>query len=129
MKNKDWNKPVLLKNNGPHIKVPLIAFASYHDFLLMFSYPIADKWVCIHIGNSSAHIGQTHSRFPKYLWLLTMNARHIKLTSLIFFLLTTTSPTHHQHLLLKEKKTCNNFAYINRNFYLLEIQGKIFNLF
>ena len=24
-----------------------------------------DKWVWIHIGNSSAHIGQTHSRFPK----------------------------------------------------------------
>ena len=27
------------------------------------------KWVYIQIGNDSGHIGQTHSQFPKYLWM------------------------------------------------------------
>ena len=30
--------------------------------------------VCIHIGNSSGHIWQTHSRFPKCLWMLDTQA-------------------------------------------------------
>ena len=41
----------------------------YHDFLLMLLSPNGVKWVCIHTGNSSGYIGQTHSRFPKYLWM------------------------------------------------------------
>ena len=33
-----------------------------------FNHQLWVKWVCIHIGDSSGHIGQTHLRFPKYLW-------------------------------------------------------------
>ena len=34
----------------------------------LFLPPIVKGYV-IDIGNSSGHIGQTHSRFPKYLWM------------------------------------------------------------
>ena len=38
-------------------------------FYLCFIHILWPKWVCIHIGNSSGHIGQTHSRSRKYLWM------------------------------------------------------------
>ena len=65
--NQDLNTTVHLKNNGRHIKVPLIFW-----FLIMasnwgFCHQLWVKWECIHIGKSSEHIGQTHSRFPKCL--------------------------------------------------------------
>ena len=40
------------------------------SFYLRFYHQLWVKWLCIDIGNSSGHIGQTHSRFPKYLWML-----------------------------------------------------------
>ena len=58
-----------LKNNGPHIKVPLIFWLLIMTFNLCSYHQLWVKWACIHIGNSSGHIGQTHSRFPKCLWM------------------------------------------------------------
>ena len=59
-----------LEANGPHIKFPLIFWFLIMIFYLYFYHQLWVKWVCIqHIGNSSGHIGQTHSRFPKYLWM------------------------------------------------------------
>ena len=57
------------KNNGPHIKVPLIFWFLIMIFYLCFYHQLRVKSVCIHIGNSSGHIRQTHLRFPKYLWM------------------------------------------------------------
>ena len=65
--NQDWNISIHLKNNGPHIKVPLIFWFFTMIFYLCFYHQLWVKWVLIHIGNCSGHIGQTHSRFPKYL--------------------------------------------------------------
>ena len=48
-------------------------------FNLCFYHPLWVKWVFIHTENSSGHIGQTHSRFPKCL----LNEMNIKLASLI----------------------------------------------
>ena len=58
-----------LKSNGPHIKVPLVFWFLIVIFYLCFYHQLWVKWACIDIGNSSGHIGQTHSRFPKYLWM------------------------------------------------------------
>ena len=38
-------------------------------FNLCFYYQLWVKWLCIHIGNNSGHIGQTLIRFPKCLWI------------------------------------------------------------
>ena len=67
--NQDWNTPIHLKNNGPHIKVPLIFWFLIMIFYLCFYHQLWVKWVRIHVGNSSGHIGQTHSQFQKYLWM------------------------------------------------------------
>ena len=53
-------------------------------FYLCFYHQL---WVCIHIGNSSGHIGQTHLRFPKFGGCLTLNEMYIKFTSLIICLI------------------------------------------
>ena len=59
--------PIHLKNKGPYINVPLIFWFLIIIFTLCFSHQLWVKWVYIHVGNSSGHIGQTHSRFPKCL--------------------------------------------------------------
>ena len=64
--NQDWNTPTHLKNNGPHIKVSLIFWFLIMIFCLCFYHQWWVKCARINIGNSS---GQTHSRFPKYLWM------------------------------------------------------------
>ena len=38
-------------------------------FYLRFNHQLWVKWVCIDIRNSSGHIGQTHWRLPKYMWM------------------------------------------------------------
>ena len=67
--NQDWNTPIHLESNGPHIKVPLIFWFLIMIFYFCFYHQLWVKWLCIDIGKSSGHIGQTHLRFPKYLWM------------------------------------------------------------
>ena len=55
--------------NGPHIKVPLIFWFLIMTFNLCFHHQLWIKWLYIHIIVSSGHIGQTHLRFPKCLWM------------------------------------------------------------
>ena len=66
--NQDLNT-IHLKNDGSYILVPLIFWILIMTFNLCFYFQLWVKWVCINIGNSSAHIGQTHSQFPKCLWM------------------------------------------------------------
>ena len=84
--NQDWNTPIHLKNNGPHIKVPLIFWFLIMIFNLCFYHRLWVKWVCIHIGNSSGHIGQTHSRFQKHLLMFKTewNAHEIDILDNLF---------------------------------------------
>ena len=67
--NRDWNTPIHLKSNCPQIKVSSIFWFFIMIFYLCFYHQLWVRWVCIDIGNSSEHIGQNHSRFPKYLWM------------------------------------------------------------
>ena len=67
--NQDWNTPIHLKINGPYIKVHLIFWFLIMIFYLCFYQQLWIKWVCIYIGNNPGHIRQTHSWFPKYLWM------------------------------------------------------------
>ena len=67
--NQDWNISIHLESNGPHIKFPLTFWFLIMIFYFCFYHQLWVKWLCIDIGNSSGHIGQTHSRFPKYLWM------------------------------------------------------------
>ena len=61
--------PIHLKNNGLHIKVPLIFWFLIMTFDLSFHNQLWVKWVCIHIGNNSGQIEQTHLRFLIWLWM------------------------------------------------------------
>ena len=116
--NQDWNTPIHLESNGPHIKVPLIFWFLIMIFYLCFYHQLWVQWVCIDIGNSSKHIGRTHSQFPKYLWM------HIKLTSLIICLindnltntLSTPPPEGKKYIVCS---TFNNVFYYNRNFHFI----------
>ena len=118
---------ICLKNNGPHITVPLICWFLNMTFNLCFHHQLWVKLVCIHIGNSSGHIGQTHSQFWNVCGCLTLNKMYIKLASLIIFLtnnkLTNTSSSTPPPEVKKTTvySSCNNFVYLNRNFHLMEI--------
>ena len=113
--NQDWNTPTHLKSNGPHVKAPLIFWILIMTFNLCFHHQLCVKWVCIHIGNNSGHVGQTHSRFPKCLWMFP--EMHIKLASLIISL----TNDNLSIIICTVYSTYNNFMYLNRNFHLLEI--------
>ena len=80
--------PIHLKNNGPHIKVPLIFWFLIMTFGLSFYHQLWVKWVHIHIGfgNNSGHIEQTHLRFPKCLWMFDteLNAHQIGILDNLF---------------------------------------------
>ena len=80
--------PIHLKNNGPHIKVPLIFWLLIMTFDLSFYHQLWVKWVCIHtgFGNNSGHIEQTHLRFPKCLWMFDteLNAHQIGILDNLF---------------------------------------------
>ena len=67
--------PRPLKNCGSTYKNSfyLIFWFLILIFNLCFYHQLWVKLVCIHIGNSSGHIGQTHSRFPKYLRMSDTN--------------------------------------------------------
>ena len=84
--NQDWNTPIHLKINGPDIKVPLIFWFLIMIFYLCFYHQLSGKWVCIHIGNNSGHIGQTNARFTKYLWMFDTewNAHQIDIPDNLF---------------------------------------------
>ena len=61
--------PIYLKNNGPHIKVPLVFWFLIMTFDFCFHHQFWVKWVWIPIGNNSDHIEKTQLRFPKCLWM------------------------------------------------------------
>ena len=66
-------------------------------FNLRFYHQLWVKWVCIHIGNSSGHIGKIIHDSQNICGCLTLDEMHIELASLITFLidyiLTNTSST------------------------------------
>ena len=47
--NQDWNTPIHLESNGPHIKVPLIFMFLIMIFYLCFYHQLSVKWVSIDI--------------------------------------------------------------------------------
>ena len=51
------------------MKVSLIFCFLIMILYLCFYHQLRVKWVCMHIGNSSGHIEQTHSRLSEYLWM------------------------------------------------------------
>ena len=85
--NQEWNKPIHLKNNGPHRKIPLIFW-----FLIIIFY----SWFIINSGlNGYVYILEIFLDILDKLVhaskiicrCFTLNAMHIKLTSLIICLL------------------------------------------
>ena len=84
--NQDWNTPIHLESNGPHIKVPLIVWFLIMIFYLLFYHQLWVKWVSIDSRSSSGYIGQTHWRFPKYLWMFETkwNAHQIDILDNLF---------------------------------------------
>ena len=124
--NQDWNTSIHLESNGPHIKVPLIFWFLIMIFYFCFYHQLWVKWLCIDIGNSSGHIGQTHSRFRKYLWMFDTewNAHQIDILDnfSINENLTNTSLTPSpEGKIGTVYSTFNNFVYLSRKFNLLEI--------
>ena len=118
--NHNWNMLIYLKNNGPHIKVPLISWFLIMTFKLCFYNQLWVKWVCIHIGNNSGHIEQTHLRFPKYLWMFeTQWNAHQNAQQLHEHVLNTSTWSKKKSSTVYS--TFDNLVYLNRNFHLLEI--------
>ena len=75
-----WNTSIYLKNNRPHIKVPLIFWFLIMTFNCVY-HKLWVKLLCIYIGNNFGYIGQTHSQ--NVCGCLTLNKILIKLISLI----------------------------------------------
>ena len=113
-----------LKSNGPGIKVPLIFWFLIMIFYLCFYHQLWVKWVCIDIGNSSGHIRQTHSRFPKYLWIFDTEwkAHQIDILDNLF-----NERQSHKHIIntstWREKNSIiySTFLSTSTDFHLLEI--------
>ena len=84
--NQDWNTPNHLESNGPQIKIPLIFWFLIMIFYSCLYHQLLVKWECIDSGNSCGHIGQIHSRFPKYLWMFDIewNEYQIDLLDALF---------------------------------------------
>ena len=55
-------------------------------FYFCFYNQLWVKWLCIDIVNSSGHAGQTHSRFPKCMWIFDTegNAHQIDILGNLF---------------------------------------------
>ena len=129
--------PIHLKNNGPHIKVPLIFWFLTMTFDLCFYHQLWVKWVCVHIGNNSRYIEQTYLWFLKCLWICETewNAHQIGILDNLFDqrnLINTSSISPSE---VKRKgavrniySTFNNFVYLKRNLHWI-FKDKIFNLF
>ena len=72
------------------VKVHIWKFHWFFWFLIMifyfFYYQLWAKWVCIHIGSSYGHIGQTYLRFLKHLWMFDpeSNAHQIDILDNLF---------------------------------------------
>ena len=66
--NQDGNTLLHLKNNGPHIKVPLILCFLIMTFNLCFYHQMRVKRVSIHIRNSFGHIRHTHHDYQNFYW-------------------------------------------------------------
>ena len=77
-----------LKNNLTHpFKKQWPKYKSSFDLLVScFYHHLLVKWVCIHIGYSSRHTAQTHSRFTKYQWMFDTecNAHQIDILDDLF---------------------------------------------
>ena len=119
--NQDWINPIHLKNNVPDKKDTLIVWFLIMTFTLWFYHQLRVKWVCIHIGNSSEHIGPTHSQFQKCLWMFDSewNAYQIGILDNFF----NEPPPPPEVKKGPVSSTFNNFVYLNRNFHLSEISG------
>ena len=78
------------------IKVPLIFWFLIMTFNSCFFYhQLWVKWVRIHIGNSSGHVGQIHSWFLKCLWMFD-TARNARRTGILDNLFDSWQP--HQYI-------------------------------
>ena len=131
--NKDWNTPIHLKSDVPHVKVPLIFWFIITTFYVCFYHQLWVKWVCPDIGNSFGHIGQIHSRFQKYLWMFDTewNAHQIDILYNSLSNLTNTSSTpppegektvlYKAYLIILSTSTETSIYY--------KVKDKIFNLF
>ena len=129
--------PIHLKNNGPHIKVPLIFWFLTMTFDLCFYHQLWVKWVCVHIRNNSRYIEQTYLWFLKCLWICETewNAHQIGILDNLFDQrnLINTSSISPSEVKRKEAvrniySTFNNFVYLKRNLHWI-FKDKIFNLF
>ena len=81
--NQDWNTPIHLKNNGPHIKVSLILWFLIKTFNLCFYRQLWVKWVCIHIEIVLNILDKLIYDSRNACGCLTLNEMHIKLASWI----------------------------------------------
>ena len=84
--NQDWNTPIHLESNGPHIKVPLIFWFLIMIFYWCLYHQLWVKWLCIDTGNSSGHIGHIRNS-QNICGGFAQNEMPIKLTSLIICLI------------------------------------------
>ena len=96
--SQDWNIPIHLKNNAPHIKLPLV---SYHDFQLCFHHQLWVKWYVYILAIVLVIFDELICNSPNVCGCLTLNEMQIKLASLIISL-TNNNLTNSSSTLLSE---------------------------
>ena len=124
--NQDWNTPIYLKNNAPHIKVSLIFWFLIITFNLCFHHQLSVKWYVYILAIVLVIFDKLIHNSSNVCGCLKLNEMHIRLASLIIPS-TNSNLTNSSSTPTWSKKystvysTYNNFVYLNRNFYLLGI--------
>ena len=95
--NQDWNTNIPLKNNGPHVKVPLVFWFLIMIFYRYYYHQFCVKWVVYISEIVLVILDKIIHASQNICGCLTLNKMQIKLTSLITCLnnnnLTNTSST------------------------------------
>ena len=125
--SQDWNTPIHLKNNAPHIKVPVTFWFLIMTFNFCFHHQLWVKWYVYVLAIVLVKFDELIHDSPNVCGCLTLNEMHIKSASLIIPSTNSNLTNSSSTPLLEVKKnstvysTYNNCVYLNRNFYLLEI--------
>ena len=128
--NHDWNTPVLLKNNGPHLKVSLILWLLITTLNLCFYYQLWVKWVMYTYWSRifPVILDKLIYNFQNVCGCLTLNEMLIKLVSLIICSindnLSNTSSTPPPEV----KERGLYMVHLIINSFNLNFKDKIFNL-
>ena len=112
--SQDQNTPIHLKNNAPHIKVPLIFCFLIMTFNLHFHHQLWVKWYVYILAIVLVILYELIHNSPNVCGFLTLNEMHIKLASLIISSTNNNFTNSSSTPLPEVKKSSTVYIYIER---------------